>query len=90
MIYISITYIMETMMQVAKWGNSLAVRLPKKVVDALGLREGDSVTVVSTNAKTLEIARDTKREEALKSLRQYRWKWPAGYKFNRDEAHERG
>jgi hypothetical protein len=48
------------------------------------------VTVVSTNAKTLEIARDTTREEALKSLRQYRWKWPAGYKFNRDEAHERG
>ena len=30
-------------MQVAKWGNSLAVRLPKAVVDALRLKEGDEV-----------------------------------------------
>ncbi|WP_143749548.1 AbrB/MazE/SpoVT family DNA-binding domain-containing protein, partial [Caballeronia arvi] len=28
-------------MQVAKWGNSLAVRLPASVVDALDLKEGD-------------------------------------------------
>ena len=27
-------------MQVAKWGNSLAVRLPAIVVEALGLKEG--------------------------------------------------
>ncbi|HSC18982.1 MAG TPA: AbrB/MazE/SpoVT family DNA-binding domain-containing protein, partial [Rhizomicrobium sp.] len=30
-------------MQVAKWGNSLAVRLPKKLVDELGLKEGDKL-----------------------------------------------
>ncbi|WP_315974516.1 AbrB/MazE/SpoVT family DNA-binding domain-containing protein, partial [Microvirga sesbaniae] len=28
---------MEDIMQVAKWGNSLAVRLPSAVVDALNL-----------------------------------------------------
>jgi antitoxin component of MazEF toxin-antitoxin module len=28
-------------MRVAKWGNSLAVRLPASVVDALELKEGD-------------------------------------------------
>jgi antitoxin MazE len=28
-------------MQVSKWGNSLAVRLPAAVVEALGLKEGD-------------------------------------------------
>lgn len=30
-------------LQVAKWGNSLAVRLPVECVRAAGLREGDSV-----------------------------------------------
>lgn len=33
-------------MQVAKWGNSLAVRLPASVVEALGLREGDDIEIV--------------------------------------------
>ena len=30
-------------MRVAKWGNSLAVRLPASVVEALGLQEGDEI-----------------------------------------------
>lgn len=30
-------------MQVAKWGNSLAVRLPTAVVEALDLKEGDQI-----------------------------------------------
>jgi antitoxin MazE len=30
-------------LQVAKWGNSLAVRLPAECVRAAGLQEGDSV-----------------------------------------------
>lgn len=35
---------METMhLQVAKWGNSLAMRLPSELVRRFGLREGDSV-----------------------------------------------
>jgi antitoxin MazE len=28
-------------MQVAKWGNSLALRLPAAIVEALSLKEGD-------------------------------------------------
>ena len=32
-------------MQVAKWGNSLAVRLPAIVVEALGLKEGDEIEI---------------------------------------------
>ena len=32
-------------MQVAKWGNSLAVRLPAELVRELGLREGDEVAL---------------------------------------------
>ena len=30
-------------MQVSKWGNSLAIRLPAAVVDVLGLKAGDDI-----------------------------------------------
>ncbi|MEN9867194.1 MAG: Antidote-toxin recognition MazE, bacterial antitoxin, partial [Pseudomonadota bacterium] len=32
-------------MLVAKWGNSLALRLPASVVQALELKEGDDITI---------------------------------------------
>ena len=32
-------------MQVSKWGNSLAVRLPSEVVEALKLKEGDQIEI---------------------------------------------
>jgi antitoxin MazE len=46
---------MDATMQVSKWGNSLAVRLPKKLVDDLGLAEGDDVTVTSADAHPIVI-----------------------------------
>ena len=36
-------------MQVAKWGNSLAVRLPAAVVEALDLKEGDEIDIAVLN-----------------------------------------
>ncbi len=36
-------------MQVAKWGNSLAVRLPAAVVEALKLKEGDDIEIQVSN-----------------------------------------
>ena len=36
-------FIRSVIMQVAKWGNSLAVRLPAAVVQALDLKEGEEV-----------------------------------------------
>ena len=77
-------------MQVAKWGNSLAIRLPKKVVDVLKLKEGDEIEVTVTGQSSLEIARDKTRREALKRIRAMKWKMPADFKFDREEAHERG
>ncbi len=38
-------------MQVAKWGNSLAIRIPAAVAEALGLRAGDEVEVHVTGAR---------------------------------------
>ncbi|MEI2769424.1 MAG: AbrB/MazE/SpoVT family DNA-binding domain-containing protein [Candidatus Competibacter sp.] len=42
-------------MQVAKWGNSLAVRLPTAVVEALSLREGDDIEIEVAGARAFEI-----------------------------------
>ena len=33
-------------MQVSKWGNSFAIRLPAAVVEALKLNEGDDIEVI--------------------------------------------
>lgn len=76
-------------MQVAKWGNSLAVRLPAAVVEALGLKEGDSIEIVIAGERRFEIARDTAREDGLVRLRQLRRPLPKGFRFSRDEANER-
>jgi antitoxin MazE len=76
-------------MQVAKWGNSLAVRLPKAVVEALELREGDDIEIVVAGKRRFEVAHDRSREIALAKLKQLKWRLPKGFKFDRDEANER-
>ncbi len=42
-------------LQVAKWGNSLALRIPSEVVRQLGLREGATVEAQLTVDGTLSI-----------------------------------
>jgi len=76
-------------MQVSKWGNSLAVRLPRAVVEALKLKEGDEIEITIAGARRFEIARDRRSEEALARLRKYRHRLPAGFKFDRDQANAR-
>jgi antitoxin MazE len=76
-------------MKVAKWGASLAVRLPADVVEALGLEAGDDIEIGAIKPNGVDLFRPLTREELIKSLRQFRGAMPAGYKFDRDEAHER-
>jgi antitoxin MazE len=76
-------------MQVSKWGNSLAIRLPAVVVEALELKAGDQIEVRVAGAREFEVGRDQSRERALERLRKMRWKLPAGFKFDREEANER-
>ncbi|MEI9929928.1 MAG: M48 family metalloprotease [Rhizomicrobium sp.] len=89
MIYIINVYHQDFVMQVAKWGNSLAVRLPKKVVDALALKEGDDVEIVIAGKRELTVGRDRSREKALAELRALQRPLPPGFRFDRDEANER-
>jgi len=76
-------------MQVSKWGNSLAIRLPASVVEALELKAGDEVEVRVAGERCFEIARDHTRAQALERVRSFRKKLPADWKFDRDEANSR-
>jgi antitoxin MazE len=76
-------------MQVSKWGNSLAVRLPAEVVDALRLKEGDDIEIRIAGGRKFEVARDRSRDKALERLRLLRRPLPPGFKFDRREANER-
>ncbi len=76
-------------MQVSKWGNSLAVRLPATVVEALELKEGDRIEIRVAGARTFEIAGDTSRERALERLRKLRRPLPEGFVFDRVAANAR-
>jgi antitoxin MazE len=81
---------MEPTMQVSKWGNSLAVRLPKKLVDELGLKEGDEINVVAAKDGVIEVeTKQEQRRRALERLASLNWTLPPDYKFDREEANER-
>lgn len=78
-------------MQVSKWGNSLAVRLPAAVVEVLDLKEGDDIEIEVVDPQRLAVRRKSDRaREALARLRAYRGALPADFKFDRLEANERG
>lgn len=75
-------------MQVAKWGNSLAVRLPAKLVRELGLKEGDQIDFLKDDGTVL-IRRQPRGEEILRELRRFRGKLSKDARLSRDAAHER-
>lgn len=76
-------------MQVAKWGNSLAVRLPAEVVEALNLKAGDQIEIRIADAREFEVRRDPSRQRALARLRRLRRPLPPGFVFDREEANVR-
>ena len=75
-------------MQVSKWGNSLALRLPSAVVRALGLKEGDDIEVTVTDSRRFEISRDKTRSRAASRIRGLAAPLPKGFRFDRDDANE--
>ncbi|MGC2474750.1 MAG: AbrB/MazE/SpoVT family DNA-binding domain-containing protein [Candidatus Sulfotelmatobacter sp.] len=76
-------------MQVSKWGNSLAIRLPAGVVDALELKEGDHIEIRVAKGRVFEVSRDQSRERALARLRKLRRPLPPGFVFDRADANAR-
>ncbi len=79
-------------MQIGKWGNSLAVRLPRELIERFGLKEGDALDADAI-AKALEVSNaaavKARREAALDEIRKRAFPLPADYKFDREEANWR-
>jgi len=75
-------------MQVARWGNSLAVRLPAELVRRLELKEGDRIELIAEDG-ALKVLRQPRAEEVLKGVRHLRGRLPAAERLSRDAAHER-
>ncbi len=76
-------------MQVSKWGNSLAIRLPAAVVKALELKEGDDIEIRVAGKRAFDVSRDQSRERALENLRKLRRPFPPGFVFDRDDIYDR-
>jgi antitoxin MazE len=74
--------------KVSEWGNSLGIRIPKDVVDALGLKKGDEIEVRLAGQRTLEVARDDHRDQAIQRMRALARPLPPGWKFSRDEIYD--
>jgi antitoxin MazE len=82
-------YIVEALMRVSKWGNSLAVRLPDTIVKTLKLKSGDEIEIILRGERVFEVERDMSRERALARLRALKKPLPKGFRFDRDEANAR-
>ena len=77
-------------MQISKWGNSLAVRIPADVARELGLKEGDDVQLRALSGDELALVTEQqRREEAIKRLQAFRGWMPSDFKFDREEANAR-
>jgi antitoxin MazE len=76
-------------MQVSKWGNSLAIRLPASVVETLDLKAGDQISIRIAGSRDFIVEREMTREEAIVKLRSAGRPLPPGFKFDRQEANAR-
>jgi antitoxin MazE len=76
-------------MRVSKWGNSLAVRLPKRLIEDMGLKPGDQLIVVDARKDRIAVEKDERRERAIENIRARSWTLPVNYKFDRNKVNER-
>jgi antitoxin MazE len=77
-------------MQVAKWGNSLAVRIPADVARALGIKEGDDIDLCALDDDKIAVITERQRRMAIIArIRSMARPLPPDYKFDREEANAR-
>jgi antitoxin MazE len=76
-------------MQVSKWGNSLAVRFPAALVQALDLKEGEEIDLHLVGTRSFEVVKKPSAQELLERLHQLRGRLPADFHFDRLEANAR-
>jgi antitoxin MazE len=76
-------------MRVSTWGNSLAVRIPANVAEALALQDGDDIEITILGERNFQISKTTSHAALAAKLRAYPKKLPADFRFNREEANGR-
>lgn len=76
-------------MRVSKWGNSLALRIPAEVVEALELKEGDEIQLRAIKRNEFGVAKQATAEDVIRAFRKFRGRVPPDFKFDRDEANSR-
>jgi antitoxin MazE len=76
-------------LQVNRWGNSLAVRLPQELVRELGLQEGDRIQAEALGPARLGLAVDRqsleRRKQWLSSLARLHETMPITQPVSKDE-----
>lgn len=75
-------------MQLSKWGNSYAIRLPREMVEALELKLGEELDA-RLQGESLQIRRKRTPEEFAESLKRFQGWMPEDFKFDREEANAR-
>jgi antitoxin MazE len=76
-------------MQVARWGNSLAIRLPAALVKDMQLSEGDEVNLSAQDARNLRLRKKPGKDEIVAALREFEGRLPVDFRFDREDANER-
>jgi antitoxin MazE len=76
-------------LKIAKWGNSLAVRVPVRTVEELGLVEGDEVDIALTKLNVPFCKTSDEIRAAFDALDKLRGAMPVDFKFNREDANAR-
>jgi antitoxin MazE len=76
-------------MKVARWGNSLAVRLSASLVQQIGLRENDDIEIVHASKDKIDVVKQPGAEELLRRIEACNVSLPKDYRFDREEANER-
>jgi antitoxin MazE len=87
--YINVYHPEGDTMRVSKWGNSLAVRLPASVIEALALQDGDDIELHVQTARSFDVTRAPRDEEIIERLKTFRTRLPADFRFDREDANER-
>lgn len=77
-------------MKFARWGNSIAIRIPAEVVAKLGISPDEEAQIKVSGEHSFEVTRDRRRQEAIEAIRKLARPLPPGYKFNREEIYDRG
>jgi antitoxin MazE len=76
-------------MQVARWGNSLAIRLPAALVKKMQLAEGDEVKLSVQGPRDLGLHKKPGKSEIVAALREFEGRLPADFQFDREDANGR-